>query len=275
MEHPEVNVASQPNSQEKTSVKTEGDRERELGEAERLAKETPLPSGDDGELSSASNMHNRGITLAQQRVRRLVMWEHPAESGGVLSGFLALLYLSGRFSPLGLIFLIGFCLTGLNLCYVTVYKKLYGDVNPLDNLRNKRNLELDQSRVSKYVSLCVDVINVFLQETLKIVLIEDTVRSFKWLGILFLLWNISYVFPTRVILATCALLGFTLPRIYVENKEMVDQNLARGQKVLHENIRRVSDAAKESATELSAKMNQITSQRGISTEGSVAAAKEE
>ncbi|KAL1916964.1 uncharacterized protein VTP21DRAFT_5161 [Calcarisporiella thermophila] len=226
-----------------------GNKHPDIKETESLAKRTPLPPSDEAEVMNLYyGSSDNGYALARRRVRKLVMWENKVESASALVGSLGLLFLAQRYSPLALICLLGFCFTALNLIYVNIYRRIW-EKSPYDE--TKRDVALDHSRVGRFVSLCVDVVNVLLQESLSIMLVENNKRSIKWAITLYVLWRLSLIMPTYYLLVAFITIGLTLPRLYFDNKELVDQNLARGQSIMQEQYRRASAVTQEKTSQLS------------------------
>jgi len=161
---------------------------------------------------------------------RLVIWEKPVNSGIVLGGSLAFLIFTSLFSAFNAICAAAVFIIGANTAYVfalkqykTVFKQ--EDAHPyakyLDNPP-----QLLRTFVDRYYDVGVDGINYTAQEGTKIVLVEDTSRSLKYVLGCFVLWTLGSWFSFVTLLGIALVLGFTLPIAYQKNKVVVDAKYA-------------------------------------------------
>lgn len=71
----------------------------------------------------------------------------------------------------------------------------------------------------------VDIINLSLIEATKIALIENPLRSIKYLGILYGIWTIASWFSFHTITAIVVITAFVVPKFYKKNQDLVNQHL--------------------------------------------------
>lgn len=183
----------------------------------------------------------------------LIYWDKPAHSGLALVGSLALLVLTSYFSPLRLIS--GFWTLAIlgNLLYVHStfqYKRLTGkDVTNPHEVRMKTTEGglVTRDTFDHYVGVAVDAINLATHEGAKIVLIEDTPRSLSWL-----LWSVlTYLatgwLSTKWIISTGIVFVFSLPKLYIENKPLVDEHVTKATVIAREQGAKAQALAKQHA----------------------------
>jgi len=162
-------------------------------------------------------------------VESLIYWRDVKKSGVVFAaGFLILLAIS-FFSVISVVAYASLAVL-LGTVSFRIYKTVLQAVQKTsDGHPFKEYLEADlllpQEKVQEVVTVSVSHLNAFLAELRRLFLVEDLVDSLKF-GLL--LWTLTYLGSwfngiTLVVLAYVAL--FTLPKVYENNKESIDNYL--------------------------------------------------
>lgn len=78
--------------------------------------------------------------------------------------------------------------------------------------------------------LTIDVVEVITQQITKLVLIEDTWRSAISLVVSYLVWTLAKYVSTKYLFGFFVVSAFSLPRLYLQNQDIVDAHVARQSK---------------------------------------------
>jgi len=226
--------------------------EKPLSEAER---KKALRTDAQARLELLANRSSEVSVQEQARALflSLIYWDKPLHSGLALVGSLALLVLTSYFSPLRLIS--GFWTLAIlgNLLYVHShfqYKRLTGkDVsNPHEvRMRTTEGGLVHRDMFDHYVGVAVDAINLATHEGAKIVLIEDTPRSLSWLMWSVLTYLATGWLSTKWIIGLGIVSAFSLPKLYIENKPLVDDHVAKATVIAREQGAKAQALAKQHA----------------------------
>ncbi|CAG8563642.1 14235_t:CDS:2 [Gigaspora margarita] len=172
-------------------------------------------------------------------VQHLVFWENPVHSGSILAGAFAFFIVNSYLSLPDILCYLTFYALVLNLLHVLgreqLQKLLNSHVtNPFDKFLSETPFYIDRSSADKYINICINGINYLLLEGQQIALIDDPMRSFKYIIIFYLTWSIMSWMSIQSFIITALILGFTLPKAYLSNKTFVDKNLDHGLKIGNE-----------------------------------------
>jgi len=178
----------------------------------------------------------------------LVYWENPVHSGSILAGAFAFFIVNSYLSLPDILCYLTFYALVLNLIHVLgreqLQKLLNKDAkNPFETFLSETPYYIDRSSADKYVNICINGINYLLLEGQQIALIDDPLRSFKYIIMFYVTWSMMSWMSLQSFIITALILGFTLPKAYLSNKTFVDQKLDHGLKVGNEKWQHYSSLA--------------------------------
>lgn len=185
-----------------------------------------LHLGSPKELSSfpARWMKDHGI---DQRVIDLIYWRCLKKTGVLFATCLFVLASLMCYTALSVITFFSMAVLTVALLYrvgMTVMGAIQktGTENAFKHLLEK-DTDIPKDKAAECAEQCTECINVAVRELKRLFLVEDIVDSIKF-GVL--LWVLSYVgacfsFLTLVIIAV--VLIFTLPKIYEEHQDKIDE----------------------------------------------------
>ncbi|KAI9322614.1 Reticulon-domain-containing protein [Dichotomocladium elegans] len=170
----------------------------------------------------------------KRRVVSLVYWENPYCSGGVLAGLLGVLILTQYYSVLQMAAAFFTLVTGVNLIYVNAHKQGQRVFNgkPVDEVTNPHSQRfkatyIPRDRVVRTAQLAVDVVEAVVQQVIRLVLIEDSWRSAWAVAVAYLVWTLATYVSTKYLAVAFLLGAFSVPRIYSQNQELIDNQVAQ------------------------------------------------
>jgi hypothetical protein len=102
---------------------------------------------------------------------------------------------------------------------------------------------IDRKSVSHYSNVMTDLTETVVRALTRIVFVENTFTSMKWMAIFFLIWKVSSVVSTMNIVLTTVISAFIFPRLYISNKEIVDAHIHKGQTLLNTGMTKAQTAA--------------------------------
>jgi hypothetical protein len=179
------------------------------------------------------------------QVWSILRWENPMRSIVVLASIMGSLILTRSYSLLQIVAALSTLAIGLNLVYVTFVvqtQRVFSDQGqPLHPYRsvigNKEQLTaVNRDMVMHYSSLVVDIAETVIRGLARIVFIEDSKTSLKWLAIFYLTWTVSAHLSSRTILGIFTISAFIFPRLYISNKGIVDAHIQQGETVLRKHF---------------------------------------
>lgn len=162
-------------------------------------------------------------------VESLIYWRDVKKSGIIFGGGMVILLAICLYSVISVVaYLSLITLTGT--IAFRIYKNVMGALqktsegHPFKEILDL-DLNLSQEKVQNACTVFVAHLNAFLSEIRRLFLVEDLVDSLKF-GVI--LWVLTYIGSwfngmTLVILAFIAI--FSLPKVYEQNKQIIDQNL--------------------------------------------------
>lgn len=170
------------------------------------------------------------------KIESLIYWEYPKKSATFLASTLGLLVLTQYYSVLQIVAGIFTLATGINWLYVNLHKqsqriisnKSSQDiVNPHNHRLQVQKTYIPRERVLRAAHLTTDVAEVVTQHVTRLVLIEDNFRSLVAFIVSFFVWTLAKYVSTKYLVGFFIISAFTLPRLYLQNKELVDAHVAR------------------------------------------------
>ncbi|KAG2206525.1 Reticulon-domain-containing protein [Mucor mucedo] len=185
--------------------------------------------------SPAVNFEDDAPTYLKTKVESLIYWEYPKKSATVLVGSLSILVLTQYYSLLQIIAGVFTLVTGMNWVFVNTHKQGQRFIGgkSVENISNPHSARLQakgtyipRDRVLRTAQLTVDVVEVITQQITKLVLIEDNWKSAISLVVSYLVWTLAKFVPTKYLAAIFVLSSFSVPRLYLQHKELVDGQVA-------------------------------------------------
>ncbi|ORZ23179.1 Reticulon-domain-containing protein [Absidia repens] len=204
-----------------------------------LAKSTDLTNSSKStrNLSLKETLDKKEqVKRLEQDVQRLLLWQNPSRSGAYFILIVSGLILSKSHSLVQIVSALLTIVTGVDLLYVTFSiqtQRILADrpgVNPYrDLLGDDEITTMDRNFLQRNTELVADVVEALLQKTLRIVLIEDTATSAKWLAIFYIVWKLSAIISVRTLVILLTFVLFSVPLLYRYNKSFVDARIHHAQ----------------------------------------------
>jgi len=176
-------------------------------------------------------------TLAP-RVSQLVYWENPIHSGAVLAFGLSFLIYTAYRSLFNTFCALAFTLIGANWIYVIGRKQLQAlinqkPVNPYVSTLTNNPWYIERENLDKYLDITIETLNFLLLEIQRIVLVDDSMRTIKYVVILYVLWTFGAWISFRTLFGIGLIIGFVAPTAYLNNQTLVDQKLNQTNNFIH------------------------------------------
>ncbi|KAG2235914.1 Reticulon-domain-containing protein [Thamnidium elegans] len=200
---------------------------------------------------------------------KILQWKDPVRSGVILATIVGSIILTRWYS---LLQIGSTCLTlaiGINLIYVNTILQSqkvltnqqashpYSDV-----IDNEKHSMVNQQSVNHYSTVITELSETVIRALTRIIFIENTMTSIKWMAISFAIWKISAHFSTMDIVLMVVISAFTFPRLYISNKDAVDAQLQKGQSIIQNGINKAQTAATENAQNTYVKAKAYVAQVG-------------
>jgi hypothetical protein len=104
-------------------------------------------------------------------------------------------------------------------------------ISPYEYYLANKPWYIEYKLVDEYIDGIINVINFVSIETQKIVLIDDALRSAKYVFLVYLVWSLSSWFNLHILLGIALVIGFATPKLYLQNKVLVDEKLEQANKL--------------------------------------------
>lgn len=184
------------------------------------------------------------------KVEKLVYWENSTNSAAVLLAGLSFLIFTSYYSLFNTFCALAVTLIGSNWVYVNGRKQLHSllnqkPVNPYETILAEKPWHIERENVEKYLDFTIEAINFSLLEIQRIVLVEDPLRTIKYVFIFYGLWTLGCWISFRTFFGIAVVLGFTAPIGYQKNQTLVDDKLNHINKILHTQMDRGFKVAKQ------------------------------
>jgi len=202
------------------------------------------------------------------KVTQLVYWENPIHSGAVLAIGLSFLIYTAYRSLFNTFCALAFILIGANWAYVIGRKQLQAlinqnPVNPYERTLIDNPWYIEREKLDKYLDITIETINFLLLEMQRIVLVDDPMRTIKYVGIFYVLWTFGGWISFRTLFGIGLVLGFVVPTAYQNNKTLVDNKLDQTNKFIHSHLDRGLDIAKQHTGGLVEKAKSFAADKGL------------
>lgn len=202
-------------------------------------------------------------------VLRILQWKNPVRSGAIFAIIVGSIILTRWYS---LLQLSATCLTlaiGINLIYVNLIlqsQKVLTNQDPShpynDVIHNEKNTMIDKQSVRHYSTVITEVSETVIRALTRIIFIENTITSVKWMSIFFVIWKVAAHVSTMDIVLMVVISAFTFPRLYISNKDVVDAQIQKGQTLLQTGINKAQNAATENVQNTYVKARAFVAQVG-------------
>lgn len=205
----------------------------------------------------------------ETEVLSVLQWKNPIRSGVLFALIVGSIVLTRWYS---LLQIGSTCLTlaiGINLIYVNLIVQSqkvltnHEATHPYsDVIDNDRYSMIDRRSVNHYSTVITELSETVIRALTRIIFVEDTLTSIKWMSIFFAIWKISAHFSTMDIILMVVISAFTFPRLYISNKDVVDAQFQKGQTLLQSGIHKAQTAATENAQNTYVKAKAYVAQVG-------------
>ncbi|KAL0086219.1 Reticulon-domain-containing protein [Phycomyces blakesleeanus] len=219
--------------------------------------------------TSTDNNRNEVVSNIEREIWTILKWDNPTRSGVILALLVSSIVVTRHYSLLQISAGILTLAIAINFAYVTTMvqgQKVFYDgktSHPYSNVINDDNLtSMNRSRVHHFSTLMVDLAETIIRGLSKIILIEDSKRSLKWLAIFYLTWTASAYISTMTIILTFIISAFIFPRLYMSNKDVLDHHFNRGEQLLKTKLERTQNMAAEGVSDAYSKTRAYVAQIG-------------
>lgn len=219
------------------------------------------PSSGLSTSTESSNKYGSGRTDTTHRIENEVLnilkWKNPVRSGSILGLIVGSIILTRWYSLLQISSSLLTIAIGVNLIYVNFIlqgQKLVSSTqdasHPYNNvIHNDKHTMIDKQSVRHYSTVLTEVSETLIRALTRIVFIENTATSIKWMSIFFVIWKVSAHVSTMDIVLAVVMSAFIFPRLYISNKDVVDAQIQKGQTMIQNGIEKAQTAATSAAQE--------------------------
>jgi len=214
------------------------------------------------------------------RVTQLIYWENPTHSGAALAiGLLFLIYTT-QYSLFNTFCALAVTALGLNWIYVVGRKQLQAfinqePINPHEHLLVHKPWYIERKDAEKYLDTTIEAVNFLLLETQRIVLVDDPMRTVRYVFIFYVLWTLGGWVSVRTLVGIGFVLGFSAPIAYEKNKTLVDEKLDQANKLSRSYFDRGLNIAKQHTGGIYEKAKTFAANKGLVSEGTTQNTKKE
>ncbi|KAI9251246.1 Reticulon-domain-containing protein [Sporodiniella umbellata] len=220
---------------------------------------------EEGEFGSQRNETTQRI---EREVLEILKWKRPMRSGCMLVMIVGGILLTRSYSLLQLGAMGLSVAIAINLVYV--HFMLQGQrvisqeraAHPYQDVINNNQRSINRDSVRYYTNVFIDLSETAIRALTRIVFIDNTKTSLKWLAISFLVWKISAHLSVTTLVLLLTLSAFTFPRLYISNKDIVDAHLQRGQHYIQTSLTKAQEVAKDSIQDTYTKARAMAAQAG-------------
>ncbi|GAN01288.1 hypothetical protein MAM1_0006c00721 [Mucor ambiguus] len=218
----------------------------------------PSPASNTNYLSSSSKYgsgRNDTTHRIENEVLNILKWKNPVRSGSILALIVGSIILTRWYSLLQIGSSLLTIAIGVNLIYVNFImqgQKLVSSnqdaSHPYNNvIHNDKHAMIDKQSVRHYSTVLTEVSETLIRALTRIVFIENTATSIKWMSIFFVIWKVSAHVSTMDIVLAVVISAFIFPRLYISNKDVVDAQIQKGQTLIQTGIEKAQNAATTAA----------------------------
>lgn len=229
--------------------------------------------GDDFVPSKSRNYNSYQRTNTTRRIEReilsILQWHNPVRSGVILAFTVGSIILTRWYSLLQMSATALTLAIGINLIYVNFVlgsQKVLTNQSPShpynDVIHNEKHNMIDRASVNHYSTIITEVSETVIRALTRIIFIENTMTSIKWMSIFFVIWKVSAHVSTMDIVLMVVISAFTFPRLYISNKDVVDAQIQRGQTLIQTGLTKAQEVASQSAQDTYSKARTFVARVG-------------
>ncbi|KAI8644493.1 Reticulon-domain-containing protein [Parasitella parasitica] len=223
------------------------------------ARKMDDPFNDVRSAASSSSKYGSGRNDTTQRIENEVVnvlkWKNPVRSGSIFTLLVGSIIMTRWYSLVQISSSLLTIAIGINLIYVNFIlqgQKLVSTnqdaSHPYNNvIHNEKHNMIDRQSVRHYSTILTEVSETMIRALTRIVFIENTATSVKWMTIFFVIWKVSAHVSTMDIVLAVVISAFVFPRLYISNKDVVDAQIQKGQTLIQNGIEKVHHAATTTA----------------------------
>ncbi|KAG0166098.1 hypothetical protein DFQ30_007574 [Apophysomyces sp. BC1015] len=218
---------------------------------ERMSDSRFTIKQDEGHSSDTSNQKMKMMQQIKQEALSILQWDYPPRSAAILLLSVGSILLTRHHSLLQIASAFLTAAIALNFLYVTL-------------MVQGQKLFYDGQATHPYRTLLIDLCETAMHTLTKIVLIEDSMASFKWFIIFYVIWAATSYVSTMSIVLGALVSAFTVPRLYMSNKDVVDAHLKQGGTFVKNQLYRAQSLATGSVNEVYVKTRASVAKLGTS-----------
>ncbi|KAI8389475.1 hypothetical protein BD560DRAFT_381806 [Blakeslea trispora] len=237
----------------------------------------PFNTGDStlNDTRAYPSQRNDTTRRIEHEVLSILKWKNPVRSAAILGLTVGSILLTRWYSLLQIGSSLLTLAIGINLVYVNLVLQsqkvltnqdaahlfFFGLIHS-DVIHNRTHAMIDRQNVRHYSNVMTEVAETVIRALTRIVFIENTWTSAKWMSIFFVVWKISAHVSTMNIILGFVVSAFVFPRLYISNKDVVDAQLHKGQTLLQSGIKQAHTAATSAVQDTYAKSRAFVAQAG-------------
>ncbi|CAO3635913.1 unnamed protein product [Mucor fragilis] len=215
-----------------------------------------LASSSSSSSSKYGSGRNDTTHRIESEVLNILKWKNPVRSGSILALIVGSIILTRWYSLLQIGSSLLTIAIGVNLIYVNFImqgQKLVSSnqdaaSHPYNNvIHNGKHTMVDKESVRHYSTIMTEVSETLIRALTRIVFVENTATSIKWMSIFFVIWKVSAHVSTMDIVLAVVISAFIFPRLYISNKDVVDAQIQKGQTLIQTGIEKAQNAATTAA----------------------------
>ncbi|KAK4516980.1 uncharacterized protein ATC70_000308 [Mucor velutinosus] len=219
------------------------------------ASNTNYLSSDSLSSSKYGSGRNDTTHRIENEVLNILKWKNPVRSGSIFALIVGSIILTRWYSLLQIGSSLLTIAIGVNLIYVNFImqgQKLVSSnqdaSHPYNNvIHNEKHTMIDKQSVRHYSTVLTEVSETLIRALTRIVFVENTATSIKWMSIFFVIWKVSAHVSTMDIVLAVVISAFIFPRLYISNKDVVDAQIHKGQTLIQNGIEKAQNAATTAA----------------------------
>ncbi|KAI8056309.1 Reticulon-domain-containing protein [Gilbertella persicaria] len=231
---------------------------------------TGMPSRTMGDHKRfQSTQRNDTTHRIENEVLSILQWRNPVRSGAIFAITVGSILLTRWYSLLQIGSSLLTLAIGINLVYVNLVlqsQKVLTNQDAAhpynDVIHNDKHAMIDRQSVGYYTTVMTEVAETVIRALTRIVFIENTWTSAKWMSIFFVIWKVSAHVSTMNIILGLVMSAFIFPRLYISNKDVVDAQLQKGQTLLQTGIKQAQTAATTAVQDTYAKSRAFVAKAG-------------
>ncbi|CEP08156.1 hypothetical protein [Parasitella parasitica] len=249
-----VSILSDTPTQSNTSASK---HTRKIDDPFNEARSVPSSSSSLSSAHEYRSGRNDTTQRIESEVLNILKWKNPIRSGSIFALLVGSIIMTRWYSLVQISSSLLTIAIGINLIYVNFIlqgQKLITSQDaaaashPYNNvIHNDKHNMIDRKSVRHYSTVLTELSETMIRALTRIVFVENTATSIKWMSIFFVIWKVSAHVSTMDIVLAVVISAFVFPRLYISNKNVVDAQIQKGQTLIHNGIEKVQNAATTAA----------------------------